>query len=416
MCINKTIPKILAPVGSFESLQAAVQAKADAIYLGIELFHMRSNKKGFTFDELDSILSQAHAHSLNVYVTLNIIFFDEELHKMYEFCDICKNKRVDAIIAHDVSVLQYAKKIGLPVHISTQANITNIESIKFYAQFSDVIVLARELNLAQITAICKQIQTEKILGISGELLEIEIFVHGALCIAYSGKCSMSLATYNHSANRGKCLQVCRRKYAVSDYETNKDLTIENEYVMSPSDLCTLPFLDEIIQSGVSILKIEGRNRSPEYVLTVVNAYKTALLLINQNTYTPKQKQKLVEYVRRVYNRGFWMDGYYLGKNIDEWSKSYGSKATESKVFVGKITNYYSHKKIAQVIIQTHQITESDEIYIMGKTTGVIRHTLKNLKPTIVQKGDTATFYISQIVRKNDNVYFIKKIQNLKDNV
>lgn len=407
-------PLILAPVGSIESLMAAINAGADAVYFGVGSLHMRTLATGLTVQQLPQIVKTCHTHSVKAYVTVNSIMYDSDLKKLKPLLEKIQKSGADAIIATDIAVILEARKQGIPVHISTQQNISNLEAVKYFSQFADCVVLARELPLKSIEYICSEIQKQNILGPSGEHVKVEIFVHGALCVGISGKCYMSLASYNKSANRGECYQVCRRKYTVIDDETQNKLTLDNQYVMSPSDLCTLPILDKIIATSVRYLKIEGRAKSPEYVSAVVQAYKTAIDHIMKKSYTIEIIQKLESDVSKVYNRGFWKGGYYLGLPVGEWSGSYGSQATEKKEFVGEIINYYSQKKIAYVSVLSNEFTINDELYIIGNTTGVVREKVTQIQDEQTQvknaqKKTHVTIPMNHKVRKGDKVYVI--IQN-----
>ena len=340
--------------------------------------------------------------------------YDDDLKEMEKILHAAKKAKIDFIIASDVSVLEYARKLNLKASISTQANISNIEAVRFFSKYADIIVLARELNLSQIKHITETIKNENIRGPGGDLVKIEIFIHGALCIAISGKCYMSLSQYNMSANRGGCLQACRRKYKVTEEETGKELFIDNKYIMSPKDLCTISVLDQITASGVDLLKIEGRARPPEYVKTVVKTYKDALDAINSNSYTKDKIDRWLNDLKNVFNRGFWHGGYYLGNDLDIWSKSYGSKALRKKTYVGKITNYYSKIKVAELQVEANELKINDEILIIGKTTGLIEDKITHLKSEekkdiqIAEKKTTISFPLSQPVKKNDKLYILEQ--------
>jgi U32 family peptidase len=412
---NKVL--ITAPVGSFASLSAAIDAKTDSIYFGIDKLNMRKrSSKSFTLDDVDTIARKCRENNILFNVTLNSIIYDDEIDLMHKICDELKAKEVSSIIAHDLSVITYARKIGLNVHISTQANVSNIESVKFFSKFADVIVLARELSIDKIKNICQEIKRQKILGPSGELVKIEIFIHGAMCIAISGKCYMSLAQYNFSANRGECLQACRRKYMVKEVETGKELEIDNNYIMSPKDLCTLPYLDEILLSGVSILKIEGRARTADYVKIVCQTYKDAIDKINKNTFTKEFIKSSIENLKKVYNRGFWYGGYYLDKELSEniYTKDYGSIATEKKIYIGKITNFYKKTNIAEIQIEANILKKNDNLLVIGNTTGAVylnniafeNHSTKN--SNIAKNKELITIKLSNILKKNDKVYLLEK--------
>jgi U32 family peptidase len=407
--MNRKDIELLAPVGSFETLAAAIQGNANAVYFGIGKLNMRSKSTmNFTTENLKNIVKICKDNNLRAYVTLNTIMYDEDLSEAQHIIDICKENGVSAIIASDISVLSYAHLQGVQTHISTQQNISNIEAVKFFSKISDVVVLARELNIEQIRSICNEIQNLKIKGPSGKLLRVELFAHGALCMAISGKCYLSLHQYNHSANRGECYQICRRAYSVSDKETFSELEIDNEYIMSPKDLCTIGFLDKIIESGVKILKIEGRARSAEYVKTVTQCYDDAINSYLSGTYN---KNKISEWMNRlasVYNRGFW-EGYYLGKNLGEWNDSHGSKSTKKKVYVGKNLNYFSNIKVAEFVIETGKISVGDEILIIGPTTGVVETLVNEIRVDLLpvqsaNKGEKFSISVEQTIRRSDKLY------------
>ena len=409
--MNKKI-ELLAPAGDFSCLMAAIHAKADSIYFGIEHLNMRAHSSNnFTLGDLSEIASICKKHKVKSYLTLNTIIYDKDIEMVKNILDATKKAEIDAIIASDFAVLNYAKSIDLKIHISTQTNVCNIEAVKFYSNYADVIVLARELTLEQIKAICQTIKDKNICGPNGELVKIEIFVHGALCIAISGRCYMSLAQYNMSANRGKCLQACRRKYRVIEEETNKELLINNKYIMSPKDLCTISVLDQITDSGCTILKIEGRARPAEYVKEVTSCYKEALLAIENKSYTKDKIDIWLNKLKSVFNRGFWIGGYYLGHNLEPWSASYGSKARKKKTYVGKATNYFSKIKVAEFLIQAKELNVNDEIMIIGNKTGIIKSKINNLHAdkeiTIAQIGQKVAFPLSDKIRKNDKLYIIE---------
>jgi len=392
-------------------LQAAIDAGADSVYFGVNLLNMRSrSSNNFTLNDLKEIVERCNQHNVKTYITLNTILYDQDLELMRTICDAAKKYQVSAIIACDIAVITYAQFIGQPVHISTQLNVTNIEGVRYYAQFADVIVLARELTLEQITHICRTIEEENICGPSGQPVRIEIFIHGALCVAISGKCHMSLALYHHSANRGACLQACRRRYKVTEEETGDELAIDNQYIMSPKDLCTVGFLDKLIEAGVSVLKIEGRGRSPEYVQTVVQTYRQALDSIDSGTYNQENVDQWLKELSKVYNRGFWQGGYYLGKKLGEWTGNYGSQATQRKVYLGKATNYFSKIQVAEFKLETQSVQDGDEILITGPTTGVINKTMESLRTDTsqgsAQKGDMITFPLEQKARPSDKLFLV----------
>lgn len=402
--------EIMSPVGSFESLMAAIQGGADSVYFGIGRLNMRSRSSvNFSIEDLENIVNICKQNNINSYLTLNTVMFDEELNEVETIISKAKSVGVNAIIASDMSVFNIAQKHHIQIHASTQTNITNIEALKFYSKYSDVVVLAREVNLKQIKKIAKQIEEQNITGPSGNLVRLEIFIHGALCMSVSGKCYLSLDTQNYSANRGACLQPCRRGYIVKDKEEeNIEMAIENEYIMSPQDLCTIGFLDKIVEAGISIFKIEGRGRSPEYVKKVTQCYKHALNSIEEGTYTEEKIEKWTEELKSVYNRGFW-NGYYLGQRLGEWTKRYGSQATKTKIYIGKITNFFSNINVAEIKIETGELSLNDEIVIIGPSTGVIetnvseiRVELKKVNNTI--KGETCSIPIGTTVRRSDKLY------------
>ncbi len=406
--------EITAPVGSWESLRAAIQAGAGSVYFGIGKLNMRARAaNNFQITDLKKIVAICKKLNIKTNLTLNIVVYDDEIKDVQKICDAAKKASIDAIIASDISVIEYACKIKMPIHISTQANVSNIDAVKFFSEYADVIVLARELSLDKIKKITDTIKKEKIKGPSGELVKIEIFVHGALCVAIAGKCHMSLATYNHSANRGDCLQTCRRKYRVLDDETNQELVVDNEFVMSPKDLCTINVLDKIMTANPSILKIEGRGRSPEYVYTTVKAYKTALDLIEQNKFTEQKKVELQKELDSVFNRGFWQGGYYLGEKLGEWSGIYGSAATKTKTFLGNIQNYYSKKGVCSIFIETGDVKKGDDLLITGPTTGIVELraneiVLDDKSISSAKKGALIAIKVPALVRKNDKVYVMIK--------
>jgi U32 family peptidase len=398
--------EVMAPVGSWAALHAAIKAGADSIYFGVDKLNMRARSSyNFTLEDLKAVVVTCSEQRVKTYLTLNIVVYDEEVLAMREVCDAALGAGITAVIAHDMAVISYASSIGLNVHISTQANVCNTEAVLHYAQYSDVIVLARELTLPQIQKIVAAIEEENICGPSGEKVRIEIFVHGALCVGVSGKCYMSLAQYNYSANRGACLQACRRKYRVSEEETGQELVIDNEYIFSPKDLCTISFLDEIIAAGVSVLKIEGRGRSPDYVYTVTKTYKDAVASIEAKEYSPQKIEAWLEQLKKVYNRGFWQGGYYLGKELGEWCNSYGSQATKRKEYVGKVTNYFSKIGVAEFKIESGALEEGDEMMIIGDTTGVVKAQATEIKHH--GKG-VITVRVAEKVRCRDAIYVVKE--------
>ena len=401
--------EIMAPVGSYESLMAAINAGANSVYFGIDKLNMRARAaNNFSIEDLRKIVSICQENKVKTYLTLNIVMYDQDLSLMKEICDVAKEVGVSSIIATDMAVINYANSIKLKVHISTQANVSNIEAVKFFSKFAEVIVLARELTIEQIRDICKEVEEQDIRGPSGNLVEIEVFVHGALCVAISGKCYMSLHTYNTSANRGNCLQNCRRKYKVTDEETGKELVIDNNYVMSPRDLCTIEYLEEIVKARVKVLKIEGRGRAPEYVHTVVKNYREAIDLIKEDKYTEEKKKELLNNLKSVYNRGFWDGGYYFGKKTDSWSNSYGSQSEKVKSCIGNVENYYDKIKVGYFNL-TGNVKVGDTILIIGPTTGVVEEKvieikIEDKKVDSAVKGDKVTIPISFKIRKNDQLY------------
>jgi putative protease len=404
--------ELLAPAGSFESLTAAIKAGADAVYLGIGDLNMRATATvNFQLSDLKNIAEICHKNNIRVYITLNTVVYDNEIETIRKIIDEVKKQKIDAIIASDMAVIEYAKKVGVEVHISTQMSISNIESVRFFSQFADRIVLARELDLDQVRVIADKIKTENICGPKGKLIEIEVFAHGAMCVAVSGRCQMSLYHYNMSANRGKCVQICRRKYNITDAETGKELVIDNNFVMSRSDMCTIGLLDKLIDTGVSVLKIEGRGRGPEYVDRVIRTYRRALEAIESDDFNQDLIDKSIEDLKTVFNRGF-SNGFYLGRSETEWSFGENNKATEKKMLLGKIENYYAKAKVAQVQLQIDaEIKDGDRFLITGPTTGILRGEFKDFlvndkSPTKTQKGDIITFKVSDKVRVNDKVFVI----------
>ena len=401
--------EIMAPVGSYESMMAAIQAGASSVYFGIGALNMRSkSSKNFTLNDLQQIASICEAHQVRSYVTINTVIFDEELEEVKRLVDAVKANHITAVIASDQAVIQYARQQEVTVHMSTQTNITNIETIRYYAQFADVMVTARELNLSQVKAITEKIRQQQITGPSGELVRIEVFVHGALCMAVSGKCYLSLDLLNSSANRGACLQPCRRGYTVKDRDTELEMEVDNEYIMSPKDLNTLPFLDKLLDAGVEVLKIEGRGRSPEYVKVVTKVYHEAVEAVLDGTFDQQKVEAWQSRLSEVYNRGFW-DGYYLGRKIGEWTESYGSQATKRKVYVGLVTNYFTKIGVAEIKMETHSMSLKDEILIIGPTTGVVEEQLTEIRVELQQveqtkKGDLCSIPVNTLVRRGDKVY------------
>ena len=399
----------MAPVGSYEALSAAIQAGAGSVYFGIGRLNMRSKStKNFTLDDLHNIATICNEHNVKSYVTINTVVFDEELDEMRQLVDAVKSNNISAIIASDQSVIQYARQIGVEVHMSTQCNITNIEAVKYYSQFADVMVTAREVAVEQVKAITKKIEEQNIRGPKGELVRIETFCHGALCMAVSGKCYLSLDNFNTSANRGACVQPCRRGYEVTDRDKEITLAIENEYIMSPKDLCTLPFLDKLLDAGVKILKIEGRGRSPEYTKVTVGVYSEAVDAIQKGEFTEEKITAWTERLRSVYNRDFW-DGYYLGRKTGEWTQRYGSQATKTKVFIGTVTNFFSKINVAEIRMETHDLKVGDDIMIIGPTTGVYEDKISEIRVDLkavdsTEKGELCSIPTKDVIRRGDKVY------------
>ncbi len=406
--------EIMAPVGSYESLMAAIQGIADSVYFGIGHLNMRSkSSRNFTLEDLKQISSIANQHNLRTYITLNTVIFDKEIEHMKSIINAARDNNITAIIASDQSVIQYANNVGMEVHMSTQTNITNIEAVKYWSEYADVMVTARELNLKQVAAITRAIHGQQIKGPSGKLVQIEVFAHGALCMAVSGKCYLSLDNLNSSANRGACLQQCRRPYKVTD-DDGIELVVDNEYIMSPKDLKTLDFLDKILNAGVRVLKIEGRGRSPEYVKTVSRVYREAVDAYIEGNFNMERIDQWNIELSSVYNRGFW-DGYYLGRKMGEWTEKYGSQATKRKIYVGKINNYFSRLNVAEIKMETQELQIGDEIKIIGPTTGVyeghiseIRVDLKNVNKTV--KGEDCSVPVKELVRRGDKVYKVVESQ------
>ncbi len=406
--------EIMAPVGSYESLTAAIQGGADSVYFGVEGLNMRSrSSNNFTLDDLRNIAEICNQNGIKTYLTVNTVIYDGDLELMRKIIDTVKGSGVSAIIASDVAAMSYANSIGVEVHLSTQLNISNAEALKFYAQFADVVVLARELNLDQVSGIYRRIQDENIVGPKGEQVRIEMFAHGALCMAVSGKCYLSLHEMNHSANRGSCLQICRRGYTVKDKETNIELDIENQYIMSPKDLKTIHFMNKMIDSGVRVFKIEGRARSAEYVRTVVECYREAVESYIDGTFSEEKIAGWDTRLATVFNRGFW-NGYYLGQRLGEWSSSYGSEATERKEYIGKGTKYFSNIGVAEFLMESGEINEGDKLLITGPTTGAITIEAKdmrvNFKPaTKIVKGDLFSIAVGTKIRPSDKLFKIVQV-------
>lgn len=401
--------EIMAPAGSYESLSAAFQAGADSIYFGIENLNMRSkSSNNFTIEDLKSIAATCKERGVQSYLTVNTVLYDNDLDLMRKIVEAAKEAEITAIIAGDVAVMSYASQIGVEVHLSTQLNIANVEALKFYAQFADVVVLARELNLDQVAEIHNQIIEQNIRGPKGKLVRIEMFCHGALCMAVSGKCYLSLHEYNLSANRGACVQICRRGYTVKDKETDVELDIDNQYILSPKDLKTIHFMNKMMDAGVRVFKIEGRARGAEYVKTVVNCYREAIESQLNNTFTEEKIKNWDERLSTVFNRGFW-DGYYLGQRLGEWTHKYGSSATKRKILIGKGIKYYSNLEVAEFLIESQDLNVGDEYLITGPTTGAIEGIVQeirlDLKPVQrAVKGDHISIPIKEKIRPSDKLY------------
>ena len=405
--------EIMAPVGSRDSLAAAIQAGAGSVYFGIGQLNMRSHSANhFTIDDLKDIALTCKEHGIKSYLTVNTIIYGEDLAAMREICDAAKEADISAVIACDVAVMTYCNRIGLEVHLSTQLNISNIEALKFYAQFADVVVLARELRLEQVAEIYRQINEQDIRGPRGERIRIEMFCHGALCMAVSGKCYMSLHDANRSANRGECIQICRRSYILTDAETGNEIEVDNKYLMRPKDLKTVRFIDRLMEAGVRVFKIEGRARGPEYVYTVVNCYKEAMQSVLDGTFTDEKKDLWDQRLATVFNRGFW-DGYYLGQRLGEWNKNYGSNATEKKQLVGKVIKYFSRLGVAEVAVEACEFSVGDKMLITGPTTGAmwltpdeIRYELKPVETALQRQR--VSIPVPGKVRPNDKLFKLVK--------
>ena len=409
----------MAPVGSYESLMAAIQGGADSIYFGIEGLNMRSrSSNNFTTEDLHKIVAICKENGIKSYLTVNTVIYGEDLSLMRTIIDAAKEADVSAIIASDVAPMSYARSIGVEVHLSTQLNISNVEALKFYALFADVVVLARELNLEQVSEIFRQIQEQQIKGPNGQLIRIEMFAHGALCMAVSGKCYLSLHEMNASANRGACMQICRRGYTVKDKESNIELHIDNQYIMSPKDLKTIHFMNKMMDAGVRVFKIEGRARGPEYVRTVTSCYKEAVVAYCNGTYTDEKIEAWDERLRSVFNRGFW-DGYYLGQRLGEWSSKYGSGSTKRKVYVAKGIKYFSSLGVAEFEMESGSLKVGDEILITGPTTGAVMQTIDEIRVELnpVQetvKGERFSFKVGEKVRPSDRLYKMVPVEQKKE--
>lgn len=402
---------IMAPVGSYESLYAAIQASAGSVYFGVGRLNMRAKSStNFSLEDLKNIADICTEHNVKTYITANTVMYDEDLVEMREILDTAKKANINAVIASDISVLEYANRIGLEAHISTQVNVSNIEAVRFYSRFADVIVLARELNLKQVKSICTAIKNENISGPGGKLIQIEIFIHGALCMAVSGKCYMSLHENNRSANRGACLQNCRRSYFVREAESDWEMEIDSEYIMSPKDLCTIGFLDKIIEAGATVLKIEGRGRAADYVKKTVEVYSSAVKAYFEGNFTEGNIAHWKTELATVFNRGFW-DGYYLGQRLGEWNNRYGSQATKTKIQIGKVTNYFTKAGAAEIVIQSDELNVGDEIMFTGPTTGVVLMQVAEIRYNeerveTAEKGWTISLPITEKLRRSDKLFKI----------
>ena len=401
--------ELMAPAGNFESLQAALDNGCDSVYFGVEQLNMRARATmNFTLEDLPEIARRCQEKNVRTYLTLNTIIYDHDLSVVKTLLNKAKEANITAVIAADQAVIMTARSIGMEVHISTQVNVTNIETVKFYALFADTIVLSRELSLRQVKKITEQIEKEQIKGPSGNLVEIEIFGHGASCMAVSGKCYLSLHSHNSSANRGACKQNCRKKYTVIDQESGFEIEIDNEYMMSPKDLCTIDFLDQVIDSGIKVLKIEGRGRAPEYVATVIKTYREAIDAYYEETFSQEKIAQWMDILNTVYNRGFW-SGYYLGQKLGEWSKDPGSNATQKKVYVGKGMHYFPKSSVAEFKIEAYDVKIGDKILITGPSTGVQELVLEDMmvndsKLEKATKGDSLTLKVPFRVRLSDKMY------------
>ena len=399
----------MAPVGSYESLMAAIQGGADSVYFGVEKLNMRSQSSfNFTLEDLEKIVTICKEHGIKSYLTVNCILYDEDIATMHEIIDHAKKAGITAIIASDQAAITYARSVGTEVHISTQLNVSNTETLRFYAAFADVVVLARELNLKQVRHIYDEIRKQNIRGPHGELIKIEMFAHGALCMAVSGKCYLSLHDADKSANRGSCRQICRRAYEVRDKDTGAELLIENQYIMSPKDLCTIDFLDELLEAGVRVLKIEGRARSAEYVKRVCECYDEAINAVIDGSFSNESVAKWKEKLSTVLNRGFW-GGYYLGQKLGEWSRHYGSSATKKKVYVGKVTNFFKKLSVAEILIEAAPLQTGEELIILGETTGVVELKAEEIRVDLMPvqtavQGEKCSLVTPQLVRRGDKLY------------
>lgn len=403
----------MAPVGSFAALTAAIESGCDSIFFGVEQLNMRARSAhNFTLGELEEVSRMCRESNIRSYITMNVLLYEHDMNLMKMIIDTAKEVGITAVICQDMAAIQYASEVGMHIHASTQLSISNYESVKFYARFCDTIVLARELDLNMIEGICNKIKEEDLRGPSGELIKIECFIHGALCVAQSGRCQMSIITTNTSAQRGACLQECRKKYRIIEEETGNELVVDNQYVMSPKDLCCLPFLDKLVSAGINIFKIEGRGRSPQYVDVVIRVYREAVDAIAENSFTQEKIDAWMERLKTVYNRGF-SDGYYLGKPLPDWCGDSGSKSTEERVFVGIVNHYFPQAGVAELRIQAHELSLEDRLVVIGKTTGVVYADVAEIRREgdiieVSERSDMITMPIADQVRKNDKVYILKQ--------
>jgi U32 family peptidase len=401
--------EIMAPAGSYDSLVAAILGGADSVYFGVEQLNMRAaSSNNFTIEDLQEIASVCRKNDIRSYITLNVVVYDHEIVQMRRIIDAAVEAGITAVIASDLAVINYASSRGMEIHLSTQLNITNIESLKFYSTWADVVVLARELNLEQVRAIRDAIEAGDIRGPRGGLVRIEMFVHGALCMAVSGKCYLSLHENDKSANRGECYQTCRKSYIATNKETGYEIEIDNQYLMSPKDLCTIGFLDKIIESGVKVLKIEGRARGPEYVREVASCYNEAVTALSENSFSNEQIEKWRERLATVFNRGFW-DGYYLGQKLGEWNTKYGSAATKRKLYIGKITNYFTKLNVAEIKLENGDLSKGDRILVTGPTTGAVYYDIDEIRVDLevtqkASKGELCSIKTTDYLRRSDKVF------------
>jgi putative protease len=408
---NQSSIELMSPAGSEAALAAAIRAGADSIYFGVGKLNMRARSAGLLPDDLPKIVSRCRDTGVKSYLTLNTIIYDDEMAELRALCDAAKAAGVSAVIATDIATIEYARSIGLEVHISVQANVTNFQTLEFYARYADTVVLARELSLEQISKVWKKVQEKNLRGPSGRLVRLELFAHGALCVAVSGKCFMSLAQYNSSANRGACFQPCRRSYRVTDEETGEELVIDNKYVMSPKDICTIQFLDKITAAGISVLKIEGRGRSADYVATVTKVYREALDALAAGTCTPDKFEPWIAELSKVFNRGFWHGGYYCGEKLGEWAGAADSQATEQRDEIGILSNFFAKANVAEFTLKRFPLKNGNTILIEGPTTGALRCAVEGLRVNgeaaeSAQPNDVVTLALPDKARRQDKVFLI----------